>query len=580
MTSLSATEPRSARRLAWRGPADPRRTTAIVVGVILALLVVPPIVVLVRASFAEATATGLAGGFTLANYLALFQNSALLLALWNSVLFAGGSVVMALAIGGLLAWLVERTNTPLKILAYITAIVSMGTPYVLYIIAWLFLLGRIGPFNMAWRDLGFSGNLIQVNSMAGMILIEGFLWSPLVFLMMSASFRSANADLEEAARMSGASVFETVWHVSLKLAKPALIALALFVFIRAVEAFEVPLLVGTPSGISVLTTEVYEKSKMVPPDLGQSSAFSVVLLVVVSVLFTFYSRLAKNADRYQSVTGKGFRPRPFDLGSWRRVAGGFILLNFLIIIVMPIVALIWMATVPFATGFRLKVIPNLTLDNFRAIAAAPHYIEYGVNTVLVSFGAATICIALTALAAWIAARRGPGAWILDQLATFPLIFPGIVMGVAVLQIGLRLPIPIYGTLWLILLAYVIRYMPYGMRYNYSGVMQIHRELEEAAGVAGSTSLGTFRRIIAPLLRPSMIAGWIFIFLICAKELSVAVLLAGPNSKVLAVGMLDLWANGQSGELAALGLVWTLVMTVIALASFLLAKRGQRDLFGD
>lgn len=559
---------------------DPRLLLAWVVGTILAFLVIPPIYVLLRGSFAETGRDGRSGGFTFDNYVELFNNDALADAVINSVVFAAGSVVLALAVGGLMAWIVERTNAPMKILAYVTAIVSMGTPYVLYIIAWIFLLGRIGPFNSAWRGLGFSGNLIEVNSMGGMILVEGFLWSPLVFLMLSASFRSANADLEEAARMSGAGVLETVWHVSLKLARPALIALALFVFIRAIEAFEVPLLVGTPAGIKVLTTEVYESTKMVPPDLGQSSAFSVILLVVVSVLFTLYGRISKNADRYQTVTGKGFRPRPFDLGAWRPVAGGFILLNFLIIIVLPIIALIWMAMAPFYTGFSMRVLPNLNFDNFRTIAAAPQYIGYGINTIIIAIGAATACVLLTALAAWIAARRGPGAWILDQLATFPLIFPGVVMGVAVLQIGLRMPFPIYGTIWLILFAYIIRYTPYGMRYNYSGVIQIHSELESAAGVAGASTMETFRRILAPLLSPSMIAGWIFIFLICAKELSVAVLLAGPNSKVLAVAMLDLWANGDSGPLAALGLIWTALMTLIAITSFLLGKRAQRDTFGD
>lgn len=562
-----------------RKSRDPRRSLAWIVGTILALLVLPPIYVLVRTSFAITKSTGVSDGFTFDNYLWLLSNQSLLTATWNSVVFGVGSVALALTVGGLLAWIVERTNAPMKILAYVTAIVSMGTPYVLYIVAWIFLLGKVGPFNVAWRALGLPGDLIQVNSMGSMILVEGLLWSPLVFLMLSATFRASNADLEEAARMSGAGVIETVWRVSLKLAFPALVALAIFVFIRAVEAFEVPFLIGKQGGIKLLTIEVYEAAKRIPPDLGQSSAFSVIMLLIVGVLFSFYGRFSKNAERYQTVTGKGFRPRPFDLGPWKMVAGGFILANFIIIIVLPIIALIWMAITPYRTGFTTRVLPNLTLRNFSALADAPQYIGYAVNTVIVACATATICVVLTALAGWIAARRGPGAWVLDQLATIPLIFPGVVMGVAVLQISLRMPIPVYGTLWVIMLAYTIRYVPYGMRYNYSGVMQIHRELEEAASVAGAGLMENFRRILVPLLAPSMIASWIFIFLISAKELSVAVLLAGPNSKVLAVAMLDLWDGGESGSLAALGLIWTALMTIIAVTSFVVGKRAQKDLFG-
>ena len=558
--------------------ADARRWIALILLALLLAIVAPTVLILIRTSFAENQVTGAIGGFTLSNYLDLLGNPRLSGAFFYSIVFAVGSAILALAVGGVLAWLVERTNVRFKILAHVTAIVSMGTPYVLYIIAWLFLLGRIGPVNASWRGLGFSGDLINVNSMFGMILIEGFLWSPLVFLMLSASFRSANADMEEAARMSGASVLQTVWHISIKLAVPAIIALAMFVFIRAVEAFEVPLLVGTPSGIRVLTTEVYESMKVVPPQLGQSSAFSVVMLIFVGVLFSFYGRLSKNAEKYQSVTGKAFRPRPFDLGKGRWIAGAFVLIYFLIVLLLPILALVWMSLVPFASGFSLRIIPYLNGSNYAALFQAPQYLEYGINTVLVAAGAATVVVLITAFAAWIAARRGPFAWLIDQLSTVPLIFPGIVMGVAILQIFLRLPLPVYGTLWIILFAYILRYLPYGMRYNYSGVLQIHRELEEAAGVSGATVMGTFRRIIAPLLTPSATAAWIFIFLICAKELALAVLLSGPRSKVLAVAMLDLWANGQTGELAALGLAWTLVMTLIAMFAFWLSHRNRTKTF--
>ena len=161
---------------------------------------------------------------------------------------------------------------------------------------------------------------------------------------------------------------------------------------------------------------------------------------------------------------------------------------------------------------------------------------------------------------------------INQLAMVPFVFPGIVFGVAMMQIGLRFPIPIYGTLWLIFAAFAIRYLPLGMRYSFSGVLQIHRELEEAAAVSGASPLKTLRRIVAPLLAPAIISGWLFIFLVASKELAIAVLLAGPRSQTIAVTMLDQWVNGQAGELSALGLFWTAVMTIFAVAFYITTQR--------
>ena len=162
-------------------------------------------------------------------------------------------------------------------------------------------------------------------------------------------------------------------------------------------------------------------------------------------------------------------------------------------------------------------------------------------------------------------RRRPGGWLLDQLATVPLIFPGIVLGTAVMQIYLAVPIPIYGTVWIILIAYVIRYLPYGMRYSYSGMLQIHHELEEAAGMCGAGHWVTLRRVVLPLMMPAVASGWLFIFLLAARILALPILLAGPDSQTIAVAMFDMWTNGQGTELAAMGLLWTLLMTVIASA---------------
>ena len=562
----------------WR---DPRVLIAVIVGIILAALMVPPLWMLIQDSVTTTDAFGDITGFTPNHFVKLISEKRAMISLWNSLIFAAGSTVLSLLSGGLLAWLVERTNAPLKFLAWLVAIISMGTPYVLHVIAWLFLLGKVGPVNDLYRQItGDTGVLFNVNSMTGMILIEGFLWSPLVFLLLGSTFRAANADMEEAARMSGASVFDTLWRISLPLAMPSLLALALFVFIRAIGGFEVPALVGMPGKIYVLTTDVYESTVTVPPDLGHAAAFSVVMVVIVGVLLAFYGRLSKNADRYHSITGKGFRPRPFDLGRGRWIAGGLILFNFVVVLLLPLLTLGWMSLLPYLRSISLSGLSSLTLKNYRAVFSAHGYLDLAVNSLVVAAGSATAIMAITAFAGWIAGRDGPGGRWLDQLATLSLMFPGICLGVAVMEVWLRVPLPVYGSLWIIAIAYVIRYMPYGMRYVYSGVLQLHRELEEAAWVAGADTLTTLRRVVAPLLTPAMAAGWLFIFLIANKELAIAVLLASPRSQVIAVAIFDQWVNGQGGELAALGLIWTLLMTIVATVFFFMTRRGGVDVHGN
>ena len=560
----------------WRATGWSSWLPASLLSFVLACLVLPPIGILLLRSLRGESGSGSEKVLTLANYARLFSDPQLYVSAANSVLFAACATVLSLVIGGVLAWVVERSDAPFKRLAFFTAIVSLGTPYILYVSAWLFLLGRAGPVNDIYRLL--SGNtdlLFNVYSLSGMILIEGFLWSPLVFLMLSTTFRRANAEMEEAARMAGASVASTVWHISMRLAWPAILGLGMFVFIRNIESFDVPVLIGTPSRIRLLTTDVYVSLSHNPPQLGYASAFSAVLLLLVAVLLYFYGRLSRNADRYASVTGKGFRPRPFRLGRGRWIGGAIILANFALVLVIPLAAIIWNSLTPFVRPIRWGGLSSLSLDHYRAVVSDGHYLPLALNTVIASASAATLALLLTVIAGWLSVRRWPGSQLLDQLTSVPLVFPGIVLGVALIQVALNAPIPIYGSLWLISIAFLIRYMPYGMRYAYAGVMQIHRELEEAAGVAGATQFGLLRRIVVPLLSPAIISGWLFIFLLGSKELSLAILLAGPDSQTMAVAMFDQWANGQSGEACALGMAWMCVMTAVASIFYHVSERQAR-----
>jgi iron(III) transport system permease protein len=550
--------------------ARPTLLIALLLIVVLAALVLPPFAFLLKASVVDAQR---GGEWSLANFSAVLGSRRFLASSANSMLFAAGSATVALAIGWISAWIVERTNTPLKLLAYLTAVISLGTPYILYVTAWLLLFGKAGPINQLYKTLtGTPDVLIDIYSMPGMIMVEGFLWSPLAFFLVGATLRNANPELEEAARASGAGLWATILRVTLPLSLPSILALAMLVFIRAVEAFEVPALVGLPGRISVLTTDIYgDMVAKAPPDIGGASAVSILMLVLVLILLAIYGKLSRHAERFATITGKGFRPRLFDLGRLRFLTAAMLVVNFVLLLLVPVAMLTWVSLLPFYQPVSAGAFGRLTLDNYRAIFSSEH-VELIANTLLVAAATATLAVALTFVAAWLVVRRAPGSWALERLASIPLVFPGLVLGIAVMQLFLHLPVPLYGTLGILIWAFVINYLPYGMRYGASGMLQIHRELEESAELCGASVFTRLTRIVAPLLAPALLAGWLFIFLMAARVLSLAILLAGPRAQTMAVTLFDLWTNGQGTELAALGLLWSMLMAMIAAAFYVLARR--------
>lgn len=561
-------------------PRDERVIFVVIVGLIFAILVLPPLVFLVKGALS--VQEGGVTRFTLERFTYILAQRGIWQSALNSVVFAFGSAIVALLIGGVNAWLVERTDTPFKALAYLTTIISLGTPYVLYTSSWLLLLARSGPINSWYRELtGETGVLINVYGLGGMIFIEGLLWSPLVFLLLGSTLRNFNPDLEEAARMSGAGTWATLRKITLRLSLPSILALAMLVFIRTIEAFEVPALVGLPGRVHVLTTDIYEMMhRTMPPDIGSASTLSLVLLGVVALLLYYYGKLTRNAEKFATITGKNFRATKIPLGAFRPLGGAILVLNFLLLLILPMLILIWASLLPFYQTFRSSAFKLLSFTHYINIFESSRYLSLVGNTLIIAVISATLVMVLTALAAWLNVRKAPGARIVDQLGTVPLVFPGIVLGVGVMQFFLAAPVGVYGTIWIIVWAFLINYLPYGVRYSYAGMLQVHRELEEAAAVAGASPLVGFRRIILPLLAPSLIAGWLFIFLLATRVLTLPVLLSGPSSQTMAVAMFDLWSNGQGPELAALGLLWSLAMTTIALIFYFFARRSGVGMYGQ
>lgn len=567
-------------RAAARPRTDPVKIVAIVMVAVLAALVVPPFFVLVQNAFFVLNPDGSHGAFTVDNFTRLLENDELFKSAVNSVTFAALSTLVALLLGGTLAWIVERTDAPLRGLAYLTTFVSLSVPLIIYVPAWMFFLGPVGPLNDLYRLVSGNGGVIfNVSSMSGMVLIEAFGWLPMAFLMFAASFRSANAELEEAARMSGASVFAMMRRVSIPLAAPAALAAGLFIFVSALTAFDVPKLVGTAASIDVLTTDIYDSIRTVPPSIGHASAFSLILTAAVAVLMLFYSRINRNAARYATVTGKGFRPRPLELGRWRYAGTALILVNVAIVLVIPLATLMWVAVTPFVRAFRPVAFDTLSMENFVTVLTDKSYFELIVNTMIVAASAATVTMLIMLVAGWLVARRRAYSGVIDQLATLPLLLPGLVLSVAMMDVALRSPIPLYSTMTIVVIAFTIHYLPYGMRYAFNGALQIHNELEEAAGTSGASWFGTLRRIVVPLILPSIIAGWLFVFLNASRNLSTAIILAGPDTKTIAVAIFDRAINGQFSEVAALGLLWSALMSLFAMAFFVFVRRQSKGSLG-
>jgi iron(III) transport system permease protein len=292
----------------------------------------------------------------------------------------------------------------------------------------------------------------------------------------------------------------------------------------------------------------------------------------------WHSRLSKRAKTFQTVTGKGFRPRPIELGRWRWPATGLIVGYFVFAVAAPLLILIYASTQQFYAVPTAETLSNMTLDNYRYTFSSTGTLVALKNSLFLGLAAATLVMLVMAVASWLVVRtKLPGRWMVDNLAFLPLVVPGLVMGVALLFVYLRFPIPIYGTIWILLLAYFTRYMPYGMRYSSSSMYQISNELEECAQTSGASWFQSFRRILLPLLMPGLIAGWIYILTVSVRELSSSILLYTPGNEVLAIRIWEQYQNGQFTELAALGVVMVAILVaLVAIAYKLGAKIGVKE----
>jgi iron(III) transport system permease protein len=549
-----------------------RNLVLVVVAVTIAYLALVPLGFLLWQTFVHD------GTLTIASFRSAYSAVGLGTMTANSLIFAFGSAALSIAIGTVLAYLIVRTDVPGKPLMFAASLVPLIIPGIMHTISWIFIASpQIGVLNQ-WLIEPLTGRPFNVNTLAGMILVEGLHLAPLVFLLMVAAFRSMYPALEESAIMSGASLPTVFRRITVPLARPALYASILIIVVRGLESFEVPALIGLPAHIWVFTSRIWSVLNSTPPDYSQAGAYAMSLLVLTSIGILWHSRLAKRARAFQTVTGKGFRPRPVQLGAWRWPATALIYLYFLVAVVLPLFILIYASTQGFYSPPSRYTMTHMTTSNYVEVIHDPLFTHAVRNSLILGLGCATAVMALTAVASWLVVRTNlPGRWLLDNLAFLPLVIPGLVLGVAILSIYLRTSLPIYGTLWILFIAYLTRFMPYGMRYASTSMFQIGRELEESAQMSGASWFQAFRRIVIPLLMPGLVAGWIYILIVSVRELGASVLLYSPGKEVLSIVIWEQYRNGALPQVAATGVMLVTALLVLVTVAYKLgAKIGVRE----
>src|SRR5215212_4723721 len=535
-------------------------------------------------------------GFTLSNYARAWTSPTTHAVILNTLIFAVFSTVLAMTLGVFFAFMVERTDMPLKNFAYAVVPLTIAMPGLLYGIAWVLLLSpNIGLFNLAlmglfgaeqglltgWAHVGLSETPIKPYSMAGMIFVDAIRGVGVVFLMTVGLFRNMDPSLEEAAAVSGAAPATVANKVTLRVMMPGILAAFVYSLTGTLETFDIPAVMGLPAGIHLLSTKIYLLSKT--DDHGIASSLGVVFVLLAVFFVWWYSRLTRRIESFSTVTGKGYRPRQMRIGRFKFVAVAILLLYLGIVVIAPFFVMLWASILPYYQVPSWQALQLVNLDAYKFVLTNPWGITAMRNTLILTAAAPTVTMLVATLISWFVVRsKMRGKRLLDVMAFLPHTVPSIIIALAMIYLFLTTPwplIPIYGTVWIITLAIATRYLAFGSRTMHGAVIQLHRDLEEAAQVGGVSWPKAFRYIILPLLFPAIVSGWVFVALHTIREVSMVLLLYSPESRVISLLMWDTWHNGEVAIAAATGVLLMLAIAIIILAGRLVDQRRSRNLGG-
>ncbi len=503
-------------------------------------------------------------GPSLRGYSQVFTEVAFLKAIWNTLIISFWVGIVAVLIGSLLGWLVTRTDLPWKRAIRALVMASFVTPPFLGAFAWTLLAGpNAGLLNKLYRSLtGAEEHLFNIFTMEGLIFVMALYSFPYVFSMIANVCELISSDLEDAANILGANKLRTAWTITLPLAAPALLGGFILAFLHSLSLFGAPAILGLPAGLHTITTQIWALFQY-PPRLDLAAAFSVPLLLATMGLIALQKKILGRRG-YSTVGGKGGQRRLLQLGKLRIP----VLLLVLGILSLSVFLPYWiLLKAALAKAWAVPLTwDNFTLENFRFA-----FFQYGdtqnaiLNTFELGILTATVGTVIAALIAYITNRQlFRGARYLTFFALAPLVVPGIVLAVGLFIAYTQPPIILYGTVWILFVAYLTKEMPIGFSQAETTFKSIHPELEDASRIMGANRLRALKDVTAPLARSGLIAAWCFIFIGVIRELSASILLFTPKSKVVSVVIFDLKEEGQVGVIAVLGILLLLVSFLVIL----------------
>lgn len=556
----------------WRSLFTQESVATLVVSVIVGAAVIVPLVVLFISSFLVLDDFGFDTEWGFGNYVTMVTDRVIPKAFVNTLLISSGTTILATFLGVSLAWINARTNCPWRDkLEPFNLIPFFLSPFV-GAIAWHNLAEpKTGLLNNWARDLfGIEGHILNVDNIYGVIWVTGIFFAPLVYLFVVGSLRRMDPSLEDSARTTGAGLLRITRTVTLPLVAPGILSGAIIVFVTSAGEFGVPFKLGAPYGVETLTTQIF--SKAVGDDANHYLGATMSMALAAITVFLIWIQQYYIAPRsFTTVTGKGFRPNVLDLGGWKWAALGYNLLFIFVAVVLPIFCLAVVSLHPVWTG---KIIPaDLSFGNYAktlffwrpdSIQAATNGI---INSFILAFSGATIAMVLALVVSYMIHRtKGFGSRLLDFLCVVPIGFPGIVLAMGVLVTYIQTPI--YATLWILLLGYITRFFPYGQRNIAAVMMAISEELDQSSRMAGASWITTLWRITIPLLKPGIFAGWVLLFIIFLRELSISIILYSSGTETLSVGVYYL-ANFENEALTS---ALSMAQTVVLLLCILLFRR--------
>lgn len=548
-----------------------------VVTAFVAFLVLVPVAMLVLGSFSAArlpTDFSFAD-LTLRNYASVYTDPLTYRVMGNTVIYVVSSMGIGLSMAVLFAWLVARSTMPFKWLGYVGIPLSMIIPGMLESMVWVLLFSpRIGFANrILMNAFGLESAPFNVYTMGGMIALESLRLVPTAFLLLLPLLLRFDPGLEEAGAMSGAPMRTVTWRVTLPLMLPGLLSIAVYQAVTVLSSFEVPGILGLPGQVYVFSTLIYTYTNAAASaggnSYGAANALAMVYLLINVVGLWIYTRATRNANSFAVVTGKGYRPRLIDIGPWKWVGVAFLAFYLFMTTLLPVVVLAWASITPFILQPNAETFGRITDRNWVRMLTDQDLRDTLWNTVILVAATASASVGVSLLIAWLTVRtRFVGRAFLDQLAFISHGVPGVILALALIWFWIQLDfIPLYGTLWIIILGLTTGFLAFGTRSMSSALIQIHSEMEEAAYVCGAAPPTAIRRIIAPLLLPALGALWIWVAMHAVRFVTLPLMLqTGPDNTVLAVYLWRQWEAGEVNGVAAIGLAMVAIMLVVTLAA--------------